>query len=77
MKHGKTAANKLKEKYRPVLILDAVQLITEPRCTARLTALNFLIQHRMGFQYQNFVETRFMMMDTKIATGAPWNYTRF
>jgi hypothetical protein len=73
----KNAVYKLKEKYRPVLILQAAQMKTEPRCTARLTALNFLIQHRMGCQYKNFVETRFMMMDTKVATGAPWNYTRF
>ena len=53
--HDKTAAYKLKEKYRPVPILQAVQLKTEPRRTARLTALHSLIQHCMGCQYQNFV----------------------
>jgi len=50
------AADKLKEKYRPVPILQAVQLKIEPRRMARLTAFHFLIQHRMGRQYQNFVE---------------------
>jgi hypothetical protein len=42
-----------------------------------------LSEHRMGCQYQHFVEMFLAFPDSlhddvhKIATGAPWNYTHF
>jgi hypothetical protein len=54
--HDKNGCVQIKRKYRPVPILQVVKLKTELRCTARLTALHFPIEHRMSCQCQNFVE---------------------